>query len=616
MAKLKRSIIDGHYFILFGKSKGTWQIDQANLPELERLAHISRPQGYGDSRDFYGVSWDYLWSRNLIYKYDIPYDSYYSDDDDKDARSISIFRLPLLLLPQGSLNKSWSLAVDLTAIPENLLAEAREHQVLNLTVSGATQTGSTLLSQIPYVKTVRVRPQAAQYTLSWIGSSQRFSPSVYCSSPSLDLTSLGNVFAEGQDKIWRCYEHGNNAPFWGTLYWLARVGFLPGWPGKAEKWGDAQNGWRLWRLITSAECPVTWRAIDNWLGQRYLSLSRHTQHLHLVTPPLAITEDGWSLASRDQPLIIGCTPPGRVTPGIRSQLQLTVTRVDGGRNIAVDVAPGLQHDAVSDELWFARWMRPQPGDYRILAVGGATVEPLLVRVLSDASVYQTTPIWLQGLACHLTAGDHSETLTAFAESNHPRVTVFSDAELPHLQWDLQPEGLPVWVSWHPDTESADGYSLHSMKFESGDELTRWWRDTIWPDCAAARGVQLIIEGDSFGRIECAIGLPLCDASADKWTPTTKQRAELTWLAQLSLAPSTQLRVPLPADLRLALKRLYTLALQASNATTIAAAVSLLRAQHAIPAWIVPRLRVLVAAEPVRARTLSARTTSFEATLAQ
>lgn len=612
MAKLNCAK-DGHYYILAGQSRGTWQVSDKGLRVLER--HGIRLPHRGDRAVEVGWLWRYLWDNELLFKHGIPYNAH-DRYDDGAGDDESLNGLPLSLRLQGDLTQWWSLAIALTAIPEEVLAEVRQRKVRAFAVS-SDQARKVLISPIQFNSTVLVTPQSKPYWISWFNNtSNQIWPDTPCFFAGLNDTPLGNVFAESQEKNWRRYLPGSTVPFRGTLYWLARDGCLPGWPAEAQQWGMARNGWRLWRLMTSAEKPVSWQAIAGWLSKRSLTLASHTQHLRLITPPLAITQEGWSLVSRDQPLIIGCTPPGYVTPGVRSQLQLTVFRVDGGRDIAIDVAPGLQHDAASDEPWFARWMRPQPGDYRIQALGGATVEPLLVRVLSDASVYQTTPTWLQGLACHLTAGDHSEMLTAFAESKHPRVTTFSDAELPHLQWELQPEGLPVWVSWHPDTESTDDYSLHTIKMESGEELTRWWHDTIWHDCASARGVQLTIEGDSFGRIECAIGLPLRNESADKCIPTAKQRAELVWLAQLSLAPSKQPRVPLPADLRLSLERQHVSALQASNATTIAAAVSLLRAQQAIPAWIVPRLRVLVAAEPAQARTSSARTTSFEATLAQ
>lgn len=610
MAKLKCAVRDSHYFILAGQSRGTWQVSEEGLQVLRRHGvRLPRP---GERGVEVGWLWHHLWDNGLLFKYDIPYVHDPHDWHD-DIKGESPARLPLLLNlnRQSELIRSWSLAIELTGIPEEIKGEAQKRQAVYLSVSDALAR-RMYLNHIQSVSATRVAPQSTLYEIAWFDrSGRRLRLDATCFSDGLNDSALGNVFAEVSEHTWRRCLPGSSVAFWGTLYWLAADRYSPGWTGKAHQWGFSQDGWHLWSLTTSAEQPVSWQAIAGWLNERNLTLTHHTQHLRLITPPLAITQDGWSLVSRDQPLIIGCTPPGRVTPGVRSQRQLTVTRVDGGCEIDVDVAPGLQQDATPDEPWFARWKSPQPGDYRIQALGGATIEPLLVRVLSDATAYLATPTWLQGLACRLTAGDHSETLTAFAESEHPRVTAFSEAELPHLQWELQPEGLSVWVSWRPVMESADGNSLHAVKMESGEELTTWWHDTIWPDCASARGAQLVIEGDSFGRIECVIGLPLCDESADIWILTTEQRAELTWLTQLSLVPTTQPRIPLPADLHLALSRLYASTLHTPNAATITAAVILLRAQQTIPAWIVPRLRVLVAAEPAQARTSSARSTSLE-----
>ncbi len=614
MARLRCAVKDGHPFILPGPNYGTCQITPEGLETLKRYG-ITLPHA-GDAGVHIDTSlWRYLKSNGQLFKLGIPYDAHKTVDGSANEDSPASLPLLLNLNHHSDLIRSWSLTIELTSIPEEIQVEAQERRAVYLSVSDLLAKRTYLNQHLP-VSVICVAPQSPTYEVAWFDTSgRRLRLDATCYSDGLSDTALGNVFAEINEHIGRRCPPGSGVAFWGTLYWLAVDGYSPGWPGIAQQWGVAQDGWRLWSLTTSAEQPVSWQAIAGWLNERSLTLTHHTQHLHLVTPPLAITQDGWSLVNCDQPLIIGCTLPGRVTSGVRAQLQLTITRFDGGRDIAVDVAPGLLQDAAPDETWFARWTRPQPGDYRIQAFGGATVEPLRVRVLPDASAYRAKPAWLQGLACRLTADDHSETLTAFAESEHPRVTTFSEVDLPYLQWELQPEGLPVWVSWRPDTESADGNSLPVTKMDSGEELTTWWYDTIWPNCASARGAQLVIEGDSFGRIECVIGLPLCDESADRWIRTTEQRAELTWLVQLSLAPSTQPRIPLPADLRLALSRLYMSASQTLNSATITAAVTLLRAQQTIPAWIVPRVRALIAAEPAQSCTSSACSTSLEASRA-
>lgn len=595
MAQLKRSVRDGHYFIYFGKSRGTWQIDDANLPELERLAHISRPKAWGDSIHFNGIWWGYLRDRQLI---KIRYEPYNHRDRDDDMDEVEGARLPLLLNldRQSDLIRSWSLAIELRGIPEETRAEAQERRAAYLSVNDALGRRLYLNHNHP-LSAARVAPQSTPYEIAWFDASGRKLPlGAACFSEGLNDTVRGNVFAETNEHAWRRCLPGSSVTFWGTLHWLAADRFRPDWPGTAEQWGFLQDDWRLWRLTTGVERPVTWQAIADWLNGHGLTLAFHTQHLRLITPPLAITQEGWSLVSRDHPLIIGCTPPARVTPGVRSRLQLAVTKVDGGRDSAVDVAPGLQQDVAPDKPWFARWSHPQPGDYRIHAVGSVAVEPLLVRVLSDATARLAAPAQLQGLTCRLAADDHSETLVAFAGDENPRITNFSETELPHLQWELQPPGLPVVVKWHLSTAQGEEWFWPERIVTSDKELTALWRDEIWPASTSAGGIELKIEGESFGRIECVIGLPSSGEPVQDHALTAAQRAELTWLAQLCLAPVAQPRISMSADLRLALSRIQALESHMWCTTTTRAAVTLLRRQQAIPAWIAPRLRALVAIE--------------------
>lgn len=613
MAKLNCAK-DGHYYILAGQSKGTWQVSDKGLRVLERRGiRLPRP---GDNGVEVTQWWRYLWDNKLLFKYDIPYDTHHMADG--RANEDSLARLPLLLNldRQSDLISSWSLAIELKGIPEKIQAEAQECQALYLRANDALAR-SVYLNTIQPVSAVRVSPQSTPYEITWFDtSSRKLRLDTTCFSDGLNDMPLGNVFAEVADVngyVGRRCLPGSSVAFWGTLYWLAADGYRPVWPGKAQRWGFSEDGWCLWRLTTSAEQPASWQAVADWLNVRSLTLTPHTQHLRLITPPLAITQDGWSLVNRDQPLVIGCTPPGRVTPGVRSQLQLTVSRVDGGHDVAVNGVPGLQQDVAPDEPWFARWTSPQPGDYRIHTLGNAIVQPLLVRVLSDASTYRVPPTWLQELTCRLAVNDHSETLMAF-QAEYLHVTTFSAAELPHLVWSLQPPGLSVMVRWGPDIPQSDERSWHERIVESDEELTALWRDDVWPVCASARSARLTIEGESFGRIECVIGLPTCNEPEHGHVLAAAQRAELSWLAQLCLAPTAQPCIPLAADLRLALSRIQASESHVPSGATMRVAATLLSTRQAIPAWIAPRLRALVAAEPVQPRPSSVPAVPREATI--
>ncbi|HEV2235030.1 MAG TPA: hypothetical protein VGR57_00075, partial [Ktedonobacterales bacterium] len=327
MAKLKRAVSDGHYYVLAGQHYGTWQVSEQGVRELER-SPVQMPRAGHEGVHLPRSWWRYLWDEGLLFKHDIPYD--HRERLSNGAEDDGAATLSLLLRPQRSQPLSWSLALELTAIPEGILAEAQKLRAFFVSANDALAT-RTLVSQLKRdADPARVAPQPAPYAITWFDSAARqLDLPTPCFAAGLRSTSQGNVFAEGHKQNWRRCLPGTAVAYWGTLYWLARAEHDPHWPGKAQHYGAAQDGWQLWRLSTDESQPISMKLIADWLRAREITLSPHTQRLSLVTPPQAIMEDGWALVSGNQALIIGCAPPERITPGVRPRLDLTVTRVNG-----------------------------------------------------------------------------------------------------------------------------------------------------------------------------------------------------------------------------------------------------------------------------------------------
>jgi hypothetical protein len=246
MARLNRSIMDGHYFIRVSQSKGTWQVsDEGSRVLGQHGVTLPRP---GDLGVDVGELWRYLWDKGLLFKHDIPY-AHNSHDWRGESEGERLARLPLLLRPLST--QLWSLELE---IPGDILAEAQERRAFDMVIIEAT-VRRTWLRELQRLHTVRVVPQVAPYVVSWFDTRrQKLDLSAPCFSAGLNDTALGNVFAEGQEKAWRRCLAGSSVPFWGTLYWLAHEACMPawpGWPGVAQRWGNAQGGWLLWRLTTT-----------------------------------------------------------------------------------------------------------------------------------------------------------------------------------------------------------------------------------------------------------------------------------------------------------------------------------------------------------------------------
>lgn len=622
MVTLKRSKSDGHFFILAGPSKGTWQLSPQGEQELRRHG-VRLPQA-GEYMDLALDWWHYLSDSGLIFIHGIEYERRNRIDDYTDeARSRGLYNsgLPLSLHIQRQPQPTWSLALELTAIPGDTLAEARRCRATALTLSDAPSSRTPLLQLQRATCPAPVPPQAAPYVLQWCDTAyQTYAFQAPCLTPGLNSSAQGNVFAESRERTWRRCLQGSSISFWGVFYWLAHAEHEPHWAGNAQRYGAACDGWQLWRLTTHQEQPIAWQAVADWLARRQIRLTRHAQRLELVTPPLAITPEGWMLIRRDQPLIVACAPPERTAAGLRTYLRLAATQV---RRDQPDSAASLHRaidayewdsgtrSTVVDESLFARWKQPQPGDYRIQMVGDAMVEPLLVRVLIATPTALAAPDWLQGLECQLKAPDQRMTLAAFsqnpssspstADNTAPHVTTFSEPELAQLEWELKPCGLPVRMNWRPGTARQDNGAWRDWLVTSGEELTRVWREEIWPGCASARGVSLVLDANSFGAITCTVGLPDMAELADDHRMTPAQRTELAWLARCSVGSSAHPRVALPNDVRSALDALLTPTSASHNNAGIMGVIALLCSQRAVPAWVIPRLRRLFASDiPVRA----------------
>lgn len=616
MAKLKRAKSDGHYYVLAGRSKGTWQVSEQGVQDLEQY-HVPIPREGQDSVDLHLLWWHYLREKGLVFKYGIPYKHRQEILDDSDAahsESISAFGLPLTLCIQRDPQPTWSLALELTAIPDTMLAEAKQGHTTGLVLNDAVRTRVPLLQLQQATYLVSVAAQSAPYVLEQIDATDKihaFEPP--CFIPALTSSAEGNVFAQGRQKVWQRCLAGSNISFWGVLYWLARVEHQPQWPGNATKWGSAQDGWQLWRLGTQEDQNLTWQVVADWLNERHLRLIRHTQRLELVSPPVAVSPDGWVLVTCDQPLVAACYPPEHASPYLHPRLQLAVTQIhsdntgaESSTHSVLDVSEWDSdiHNAVPCETLFARWQQPQPGDYRIHLLGDAIAEPLLIRVLPSTATTLGAPEWLQGFECSLKTLSQCVTLAAFTQSpqTFPReedggsvvgVIAFSARELAQVEWELRPDGVPVHVRWRAETSARKNDPWEEYFVTSSEELTRYWREDIWPQSPGPAPVSLLLNAGSFGTIVCTLEPANVAASEVDLSLTSAQCAELLWLAQCATRSLPHVSVPLPGDIQSGLDRFVRSTTLSPRNADVVAAITLLRAKRTTPAWIIPRLRRLI-----------------------
>lgn len=612
MAQLRRAVADGHFYILAGQSKGTWQVSDAGIQVLRQ--HQLRLPREGEGVDLDRAWWRYLWEQELLYTHGIPYDRHGDSDaellhtpDDAPGNV-----LPLILCPSRRSDEPWSLALELAALPDSVLATLSRSSAAAISVANATDRPIPIRQIQRSSCPISVVPQSAPYTLHWIdvGSCPHELEGA-STIPGLSSTPRGVVFAESRRApgVWKRCLPGGHVAFWGTLHWLARAEYKPDWSGIAQPEGGPQEGWQMWRLTVDEDAPDALDAARAWLADRQLVLTEHAQRLELVSPPVAMTADGWALVGAATPVIIGCYPPLRPVPGLRPRAHLAITRVtsDHSHLGATHLDLGIQPSGAEPETpLFARWLHPEPGDYRVQILGDSTAEPLFIRVLHGSGDLLLTPPWLHGLTCRLKTADGVVSFDAFSSQDQfpppsdnvgpasPVVTVASRSALAEAVWEIEPLEIPVDVTWYPVTASPTGQAARGFRIDSSAALTRLWRETIWPLCRTTGAVSIHLDAGSFGRIACTVGLPAAAQSqqpAPRRTLSRARRAELVWLARCCAASRAGPAVPLPGDVHRHLRRLMS-AQRSLGHTDIAvlAAIAMLDRCARVPAWALPRLR--------------------------
>lgn len=614
MAQLRRAISDGHFYILAGQSKGTWQVSDAGIQVLRR--HQLRLPREGEGVDLDRAWWRYLWDEGLLYTYGIPYDRYADSDAElqHEPGDAPGHALPLVLCPSRRPGGSWSLAVELAALPDGVLA--------TLSRIGATAASVTNASDRPVpIRQIQrssclmpLVPQSAPYILCWLDSGSRAHElEGVNATPGLSSTPHGVVFAESRRTpgVWRRCLPGGHVAFWGTLHWLAWAEYKPDWSGIAHPEGEPQEGWQLWRFTVDEDAPDALDAVRAWLADRQLVLTEHAQRLELVSPPVAMTADGWALVGAATPVIIGCYPPLRPVPGLRSRAHLAITRVtsDHSHLGATHLDLGIQPSSAEAETpLFARWLHPEPGDYRVQILGDSTAEPLFIRVLHGSGDLLRTPPWLHGLTCRLKTVDGVVSFDAFSsqvqfpppsandEPASPVMTVASRSALAEAEWEIEPLDLPMDVTWNPVSATAIVAAARGFRIDSSAALTRLWRETIWPLCRTSGAVSIHLDAGSYGRIACTVGLPAAAQSqqpAPRRTLSRAGRAELAWLARCCAASRAEPAVPLPGDMHRHLRRLMAAQRSLEHMdTAVLAAIAMLDRCARVPAWALPHLRRL------------------------
>ena len=594
MAQLCSAIDDGHLYILAGWNFGTWQVGEQGEVWLRQYGYHIPGQGENTYLDYstYVKLKDlgYLFIKGIEYDKRRQDTSFYS----QHASELIIEGLPLILQLKEHQQPAWELALDLSALNEETWEALQSRPTDRITASDAL----TSLSQLQLLSAnylLRVRPSLLAYQIFRdSGVHIRYVLREVPETPGLNSAWQGNVFSEyaHQKGAWRRRLPGRVISFSGTVLWLAKSEYDPEWPGNAERVGLPSAGWQLWRLNVNEQMPPSWEELERWFRYRLMSIAAQRQSLEVLSPPLAITTDAHYVVPSGKQVLLGCYPPSRSLGGAGKQAVLSAELLEPSGSSAVTLSRDSTLPFSVDQVSYFRWTPLHPGEYRIRIQGDASADPLLILAANRPPVQ---PHWLHGLTCTIASSLNQQTFRAFndlPDSGPGRVDRFAREELATITWTVEPEPMPVRVTWNTyvQHETPENASL----IRSGEELTQRWREYIWPVLALDHQVKMVLDAGSFGRIELSIAIP---------QPSQEEQPEqallfnenfisqVIWLSRIIAADQQHKHVPVPASMSNVLRHLRE---QSDPGTPVSRALERLLQAKTLPAWVCFRLRALLA----------------------
>lgn len=595
MAQLRRSVKDGHLFILAGQSQGTWQVNEKGEQWL-RQNHYSIPDE-DEYVDIDAGTFSWLKNKDYLFTWDLPYDhSGKGTTFDVDQVSAKIAGgLPLLLHLKERKEPAWELYLDLSELNEEVWEELHSHHTDSVTASNAL--ASISLKQIIYTQSLlRVVPFPHPYQIyssHSVNNKQILQQAP--ETPGLIENWQGNVFLERatQAGSWQRRVSDSTVTFSGDLLWLAKSDCKLDWPGLAARVGNPYLGWQLWRLTVNEAAPISWESIQNWFKYRSIDVIPHRQRLEIVSLPTAVTENGQYIIEPGKSIWVVCHPPSRHTNGIFREIALSAEQITSTTHDSNSPSKSTSASFPADRVHYFSWSAVQPGEYRIRVQGDASGEPLLVQV---ETLPISRPQWLCGLSCTAVSSEHQYMFHAFNDfldsgEEFSLLNQFEIQELTTLTWTYEPEGLPVHVTW--SYIPSEGLQQRSSNYpiHSGEELTRCWREQICPALAAGIRAKVTLDGGSYGCIELSIVLPQQQLVEPTWWTDDQLVAQFTWLSQVIEGKYRQKPIPMRGPLRETLLELCT---QENVTPTLRAKLERLALANTIPAWVLFQLENLTA----------------------
>ncbi|HVB74901.1 MAG TPA: hypothetical protein VNE38_15220 [Ktedonobacteraceae bacterium] len=591
MAQLKRSIADDHLYILAGQSQGTWQLTAAGEQWL-RTNRYSIPER-GESIYLDPGTYHRLKDKNYLFIYHIPYDSHDIFAEPTSETLPAFAGLPILLTVDEQ-RGGWTLNIDLSMLAED---DGVLNELQRLHPTFVTMNYSP--SYLPRVQLyncsclLKVWPQPSRYLVQWSNDRQnRFSLSTAPETPALFDNWQGNVFIETKQRE-DCYHRrlpGSTISLSESFFWLAKVDAKPDWPGKASLFGKPDLGWQLWKLELTSIASVPWEKIEQWFRYRQLKVAQQHYHLGVIGRFDAITDGSWYILQPDHSLLIRCDPPRRQISIDKDAYLLTEPVSNTARRAAR--SPQSRSDPLPvNYISYFSWKAPGRGDYQIQVTGDACSEPLYIRVTERKAAM---PSWLQGLNCTVTVATTSQTFHAFENTHDFQVgenslNVFSLHELALLDWAIEPIGLPISVTWSY-VSAQERYLRESLNSVStGEELTAYWHEKIWPSIINAHDVTITLDAGNFGLLELLVEPRI---EQDKQTPCQSDEqfiAHLVWLSYFVGNVDQRTSSALPDHLRHALNQMATQLI--ANPALFRALDRLARA-NSVPTWILYHLQEL------------------------
>ncbi len=599
VAQLCSAVDDGHLYILPGQSLGTLQV--SGKGEVWLRQHRYRIPDRGESIHLDRGTYLKLKDMDCLYTKGIEYDKRQQDTSayaQHEPETISD-GLPLVLRLREHQQPGWELALDLLELDEDTWKELQSHSADRISASDAVASLSQLqLLATNYLLSVRPRLQPYQIYRETGGHIKHVLREVP-ETPGLNSVWQGNVFSEyaHQKGTWRRRLPGRVISFSAALLWLAKSEYDPEWPGNTERVGSPSAGWQLWRLSVNEQMPASWEELQRWFRYRLINIAAQRQNLEVLSPPMAITADAHYVVLLGKQVLLACYPPSRFVEGLDKRAVLSAELLERSGSSVTALSRDSTLPFPADQVSYFRWTPFRPGEYRIRIQGDASADPLLIRV---ATLPPIQPRWLHGLICTVASSQNRQTFRAFNDlpSGEPgneslQVDRFAREDLPTLAWTLEPEQLPIRVTWNARAQHGTLENVSIIR--SGAELTQRWREYIWPSLATGHQPKMLLDAGSFGRVELPFVVPQppqVEQSEQVLPLDERFISQFIWLNRMIVADHQHKHIPVPDATRNAIRRLRD---QVDTDSSVSRALEMLLLVKTLPAWVCFRLRALLAA---------------------